>query len=579
MKSRTLLIILIIINLFNPIVTVSQSLRKQILGTQRKVMTEVKRTNKDVNKVKKTFSSDKKTVDAVNDTSDIITWSTAPYVPNSGMIHDYQYVYTFLHAKQEYSFKNTGDIKSIEWDSLNNVFYKNIGEKDSIDPKYQVISWHPYWMEDAYKYYNHDLLTMLSFYSYDIDPATGLNKNYDILEKFITDSVPKFVKNQNEDVEVLLSITLFGSDNNELFLGNREAQNNFIDELLDVMKRGGFNGVDVNFEQIPPLYSDFFNLFIKKLSSRLSLEPDGYSLILDVPYFNDQNTFNYKELYRHVSYFNIMGYDFSGEHSDFPGSIAPLNSMTNLPSLETAVNDFLNLDIPPSHLILSLPLYGVTWDITDLNLGSISYVESQPYYEILASYDTEYNPYYDPISASFFYVVNDSEGTKICWFENEVSLDIKYQWLKTKQLGGVGLWAIGYSQGSKQIWNGIKDNFNVEPLVAVVPISSKLSGSYGLALEIVEHKNIIGLSFLVFCGFLILGFVFSLTDWRVREALFVSQTFRVIYSVGFLIISVFGIEWYFESEPKWSLVIGLVIGGLGVLLINLIFTRNRKLLR
>lgn len=58
-----------------------------------------------------------------------------------------------------------------------------------------------------------------------------------------------------------------------------------------------------------------------------------------------------------------------------------------------------------------------------------------------------------------------------------------------------------------------------------------------------------------------------------------SQTFRVIYSVGFLIISVFGIEWYFESEPKWSLVIGLVIGGLGVLLINLIFTRNRKLLR
>ena len=229
MKSRTLLIILIIINLFNPIVTVSQSLRKQILGTQRNVMTEVKRTNKDVNKVKKTFSSDKKTVDAVNDTSDIITLSTAPYVPNSGMIHDYQYVYTFLHAKQEYSFKNTGDIKSIEWDSLNNVFYKNIGEKDSIDPKYQVISWHPYWMEDAYKYYNYDLLTMLSFYSYDIDPATGLNKNYDILEKFITDSVPKFVKNQNEDVEVLLSITLFGSDNNELFLGNREAQNNFID--------------------------------------------------------------------------------------------------------------------------------------------------------------------------------------------------------------------------------------------------------------------------------------------------------------------------------------------------------------
>ena len=74
---------------------------------------------------------------------------------------------------------------------------------------------------------------------------------------------------------------------------------------------GDFDGVDINFEQIPALYGDFFNFFIKKLSTRL--QNGGYMLILDVPYFNDQNTLNYSELKYFVSYFNIMGYDFSGD--------------------------------------------------------------------------------------------------------------------------------------------------------------------------------------------------------------------------------------------------------------------------
>ena len=97
-----------------------------------------------------------------------------------------------------------------------------------------------------------------------------------------------------------------------------------------------------------------------------------------------------------------MGYDFSGEHSDYPGSVAPLNSFTNQPSLETCVNDFLNLDIDGGQIILSLPLYGVTWDIRDIQIGRSSYMESLPYYEIISNYDTEYNPIFDPISASFF---------------------------------------------------------------------------------------------------------------------------------------------------------------------------------
>ena len=560
-----------------PFFSSSQDLRKQIMGAQRKVMKEVKRTNRDVNKVNKMFGSSKKTVDSSSDTSDIITWSKAPYIPNSGMIHDYEYIYSFFHSQQEYHFKNDNDIKTIEWDSIQNVFYKNTGANGIIDDKYEVIGWHPYWMEDAYKYYNYDLLTMLSFYSYDIDPTTGKNRNQEMVKRALEDSVPKFIKQQNPKIKVLLSITSFGSQNNELFLANREVQNQFIEELLSIMARGDFDGVDINFEQIPILYGDFFKFFIRKLSTQL--QNGGYSLILDVPYFNDQNTFNYAELKYFVTYFNIMGYDFSGEHSNFPGSVAPLNALTNQPSLETCVNDFLNLDIDGGQIILSLPLYGVTWDIKDVKIGKSSYIESLPYYEIISTYDTEYNPIFDPISASFFYLMNEARSSKICWFENETSLDIKYDWVKSKKLKGVGLWAMGYSQGSSDIWQGISESFGVDSLVKIIPIKSTLSGPYGLALSIYNNKKIIGLGFLIFVGFLVLGFVYALTDWRVRDALFVNQSFRVVYSMIFMILSIFGLQYFWVLKPQWSIVLGVLVGGLGVILINILFSQNRKNLR
>ena len=560
-----------------PFFSSSQDLRKQIMGAQRKVMKEVKRTNRDVNKVNKMFGSSKKTVDSSSDTSDIITWSKAPYIPNSGMIHDYEYIYSFFHSQQEYHFKNDNDIKTIEWDSIQNVFYKNTGANGIIDDKYEVIGWHPYWMEDAYKYYNYDLLTMLSFYSYDIDPTTGKNRNQEMVKRALEDSVPKFIKQQNPKIKVLLSITSFGSENNELFLANRDVQNQFIEELLSIMARGDFDGVDINFEQIPILYGDFFNFFIRKLSTQL--QNGGYSLILDVPYFNDQNTFNYAELKYFVTYFNIMGYDFSGEHSDFPGSVAPLNALTNQPSLETCVNDFLNLDIDGGQIILSLPLYGVTWDIKDVKIGKSSYIESLPYYEIISTYDTEYNPIFDPISASFFYLMNEDRSSKICWFENETSLDIKYDWVKSKKLKGVGLWAMGYSQGSSDIWQGISKSFGVDSLVKIVPIKSTLSGPYGLALSIYNNKKIIGLGFLIFVGFLVLGFVYALTDWRVRDALFVNQSFRVVYSMIFMIFSICGLQYLWVPAPQWSIALGVLVGGVGVILINIFFSQNRKNLR
>ena len=143
--------------------------------------------------------------------------------------------------------------------------------------------------------------------------------------------------------------------------------------------------MDLDFEQIDTADSQRFTDFVKQLSSRLGNA--NYKVILNVPYFNDKNVFDYSSLASHVMYFNIMGYDFSGEYSAYPGSISPINSLETQPSLETAVNDLLNIGILGKQIILTLPLYGVTWDVTQLEKGGGSrYEASLPYYMIQSKY-------------------------------------------------------------------------------------------------------------------------------------------------------------------------------------------------
>jgi spore germination protein YaaH len=555
----------------------AQDIRRRIYDAPRKVMTEINRTKHDYETLTRMLSSTKRTLNPAVDTSDAITWSKKPYVPNSGMIHDYKHVYSFLHSQQEYTFKRDYDLKSIQWDSVNNLFYKNIGKKDTLNNNYEVIGWHPHWMGDTYKYYNYNLLSMISFYSYDIDPNTGSPWNPDVIDQLKKSSLPDSAARYG--TKVLISVTSLERDNNHVFLSDEYVQDQFIFEILELLdeKKGRFAGIDLDFEEIDPKDGDRFTHFVKKLNSRLTTQ--GYLLILDIPYYNEGNVFDYRQLKDHVTYFNIMGYDFSGAHSVYPGSISPLRALDTQPSLETAVNDMLNLGVSGQQIILSLPLYGVSWNITNLEVGKASdYEESLPYYQVMSNYKTEYNPFYDPFSASFFFIVNENGKKKMCWFENEISLQAKFEWAKTKNLKGVGLWALGYERGAPEIWKEVSKSFGADSL-SVISYTSKLTGPYGIVKDIIKYKKVIGLAFLVFSGFIILGFVLSLKDWRVRQVLFEKQSFRFVYSLVMLMLWVIGIKWFWFSESQFNVLIGLVLGGGTVLLINMTFTSYRNKLK
>jgi phosphate/sulfate permease len=77
----------------------------------------------------------------------------------------------------------------------------------------------------------------------------------------------------------------------------------------------------------------------------------------------------------------------------------------------------------------------------------------------------------------------------------------------------------------------------------------------------------------------VLGFITSLYDWQVRQVLFSEQSFRVIYSLAFLVFFLLGVWWLGFPASSWNLVFGLLIGGGLVVLVNTFFSEYRKRLK
>ena len=552
---------------------------RKIDSQLRKVRNRYNRTKRSVNRAKKALASQKKTVDANNDSTDIIQWQKGSFIPNSGMIYDYDYIFSFLHKEETLTFSKDPATKFILWDSLNNEFYKNSANSQVLKDGVEVMGWHPYWMEDAYQYYNYDLLSIISYYSYDINPETGLAWEQEIIDGLFKSALLDSA--DSSGTRVFISVTSYTEENNRQFLSNKQAQYDFGENIIGLLnkRKGVLAGVDLDFEEIREADREIFTQFVITLSTKL--KNAGFSLILDVPFFDQRGVYDYKALKDHVEYFNVMGYDFHGEYSDYPGSIAPLRSLENKPSLETAVNDLLIAEVPGQQIILTLPLYGVTWDISNLDRGkSAVFDASIPYYDILAEYDNRYNPFYDPLAASMFYLTEENRVRKMCWFENETTFDLKFKWMmEEKGLKGAGVWALGYARGDNKIWKAIEKNFCKDSLELVTPIAVTYSGPYGITKSIVKQKKAIGATFLIFAGFFVLGLLLSLRDWRVREILFKQQSFRMIYSIAFVVFAVLALKWLQLDATKWTYVLLPVGTAAALYLINLLFTSYRKRLK
>ncbi len=237
-------------------------------------------------------------------------------------------------------------------------------------------------------------------------------------------------------------------------------------------------------------------------------------------------------------------------------------------------------------LVLGVAYHGAVW-YKD-RAGDKDFEGYMPYSEILrlaeqgrASID------YDKSTHSLEATIRDSlGGVYKIYFDNSTSLGRKFDFAVDEELGGIGIWALGGDYAHTDLWATIERSFvdkrvwNEEKgLYTQVTIEKENKISYTIQYLLRRYRNLIFATLFFITIFICISFAFSVLDWKVRDVLFYSGSFRIFYLVVFTVALLLIGNWMAWFQNK---MITFAIGtALGLLLTwvasNIVDTRHNEL--
>lgn len=335
-----------------------------------------------------------------------------------------------------------------------------------------VYGFHPYWMNGAEGNYRFDLLTHLAYFSADVQTSTG---NFASTHGYSSAGVITAAKNAG--VKVHLTVTCF-SDHATLF-SSPSSVNTLINNIIAKVKERNIDGVNLDFESISSTQATAYKNFILQLGDSLK----GMNKELCVELFAvDWHTIFpasfFTEVDPVVDYYFIMLYAYYYGGSATAGPNAPLRSSTaGGYHVLKSINAYRALGCPPGKLIAGFPYYGYDWPVV-----SSTRMASTTGTGVSRTYNVAKNNYLDTVKAenSFFDATYSSPWYRYIsgstwrqtWYENAQSLGMKYDSVKTKNIAGVGMWALGYDGAEPELWNELSRAFTVASVPQEPPLPS-----------------------------------------------------------------------------------------------------------
>lgn len=381
--------------------------------------------------------------------------------------------------------RNTkGEYKMVSpFSTKSNVF--SFFSKTHEKPKKIIYGYLPYWSIEKIKYLQLDKLTDIAYF------GLYLNKDGTFAETTIgadgsTIYEPGF-KNwkNNKDLEKLIekcktngvrfSLTVVAhlDEENDAFLNCRDCWDVLLANLKNELDEKGIRDVNLNFEHAEGTedgISTKFSEFTKFLNDELDKIYGNSYLVVSA--FGDSATqdrvsSDLDNLGRAADGIFIMAYDYHRPMSDNVGPVSPIKGSGG--NVTETINDFLT-KVPPSKLILGVPYYGYNWLVEDGSeyakrvegSDNNGFSEAQSYdsvMETILEIEPEIKWNEEGKAPYFTYVSPETNHLRTAYYENARSLKAKYDLINSNNLGGVGIWALGYDGGYDELWNALYESF------------------------------------------------------------------------------------------------------------------------
>lgn len=346
--------------------------------------------------------------------------------------------------------------------------------------KKEVFGFAPYWTFDKVDNTDFDVLTTLAYFGVPVDTYGNLDKNDPGYATFTSKRATEvFTKAHAHGTRVVLTITQMDNYSINSVMESEEAQANVIDQTVSEVEKRGIDGINVDFEYTGdpgPEYRNRFTNFVKNITEEMHRRVPSSRVTVSVyaGSVRDPKIYDIQALANVSDGIFMMAYDFAPSGADNAIPTAPLHGYKEGKywyDIATAVDDFLAV-MPSEKLILGVPWYSYNYAVYEPKIKAPTFWNgvAQTYAAVqdninanvpgISQYKTGWDEAGKVAWKSYY---DENYGTwRIVFFEDVRSLGYKFDFAKNKNLGGVGIWALGFEDGKKDVWKLLEEKFGAK---------------------------------------------------------------------------------------------------------------------
>ncbi|QOJ27392.1 MAG: T9SS type A sorting domain-containing protein [Ignavibacteriales bacterium] len=329
---------------------------------------------------------------------------------------------------------------------------------------HQIYGFHPYWVSDATASgYYYSLLTHVAYFSAEVDNSTSTTGGFSTTRNWATTQVVDYCKKNG--VKIHLTITMFS--NHDRVLANAAYRTNLVNNIITQVNLRGADGANIDFETISSGQKDNFRLFIAELGS--ALKANNLELVIELPAVDWSNIFDntfFTTVNSNIDFYFLMAYDYYYKGSSTAGPISPLTTGTSIRHVMRSITTYNSVGVPLNKLITGFNYYGYEWPVSASTRMASATAEgvTKTFSQVKTAISTipSGDKFFDDTYKSPWYRYQSGSQWYQTWYDDSLSLSMKYDSIKSRGCAGTGMWALSYDGANTDLWGALKKAFASE---------------------------------------------------------------------------------------------------------------------
>lgn len=327
---------------------------------------------------------------------------------------------------------------------------------------HEVFGYLPYWEYNIYSNLRYDLLTTIAYFCLELNASGNITNAHNWPVSGL------IAKAHSNGMRVVLCAILFDKTALQTLLQSATNRANCINNLVSKVVQAGADGINIDFEGVPASQRTNLVTFMQAFVDTLrALNPNSH-ISMATPAVDWSGAWDYQALANICNTLFIMGYDYYYSGSTTSGPNSPLTGGNY--NITNTVNDYLTKTNNNSRkILLGVPYFGHEWQTSTNQAYSPTLATGKSvFYDGAEANAALYGKLWDSNSQTPWYRYYTSQWNQ-GWYDDSLSLALKYNFAKSKQLQGIGIWALGYDGYRSELWQALQSAFTTTQMIAAHP--------------------------------------------------------------------------------------------------------------